>query len=92
MTNDQVMEVLTQLKELKPLVTVVIDGLKEYKDEWEQLKAFLQQEMVQSRTTIFNGFIAEGFSREEAMTLTLATVKDGQMVLESYKKNLGNNA
>ena len=91
MNNGQILEVLTQLKDLKPLVNVAVDGLKEYKDEWEQLKAFLQQEMVQSRTAIFNGFIGEGFSREEAMTLTLAAVKDGQMILESYKKNLGNN-
>jgi hypothetical protein len=79
-------EVAQEIAVFKPVVSKVLEGLKEYKDEYRQITNFLLTETVSARSKLFKGFIAEGFSREEAMTLTVATVQEMASALKSVKK------
>lgn len=78
-----------EIGEFKPVVQKVFDGLKLYKDEWEDVTAFFSEHTVKFRSNIFKGFLEEGFTREEALTLTIATVKDIQQAFNKTKQTKG---
>lgn len=79
-------EVAQEIAVFKPVVSKVLEGLKEYKDEYRQISDFVLTETVSARSKLFKGFVAEGFSREEAMTLTVATVQEMVKAVNSIKK------
>jgi len=78
-----------EIGEFKPVVQKVFDGLKLYKDEWEDITTFFAENTVKFRSKIFKGFLEEGFTREEAMTLTIATIKDIQQGFNNAKQTKG---
>jgi hypothetical protein len=85
----EVGEMVTIAQEIgafKPVVNKVLEGLKDYKNEYRQIADFLLAEAVSARSKLFKGFVAEGFSREEAMTLTVATVQEMVKAVNSVKK------
>lgn len=78
-----------EVGEFKPVVRKVLDELKLYKDEWEDITMFLTENTVKFRSNIFKGFLEEGFTRKEALTLTIATVKDIQQAYNNTKQTKG---
>lgn len=85
----EINEMIALVKEIgafKPLVREVIDGLKEYEDEYRELSNFIIDETVNSRSKLFSDFVNKGFSREEAMTLTLASIQELTAALKAVKK------
>lgn len=83
--ND-ILEIVQEISAFKPIIKNAINGLKEYKEEYEEVTDFIRQEIIKSRIETFKGFVENGFSREEAMVLTLASIKD----FNNELKNLNN--
>lgn len=86
MKAEDIIELSQAIGEFKPLVSKVVEDLKMFEDEWNQFTGFIVNEQVKARTKLFAGFVKEGFSREEAMTLTLASVKDMKETLSKLSK------
>ena len=85
----EVGEMVTIAQEIgafKPVVNKVLEGLKDYKNEYRQISDFVLTETVAARSKLFKGFVAEGFTREEAMTLTVATVQEMVKAVNSIQK------
>lgn len=82
----EMIEIAQEISVFKPVVSKVLEGLRDYKDEYRQIADFVLTETVSARSKLFKGFVAEGFSREEAMTLTVATVQEMTAALKSVQK------
>ena len=86
MDIQEVVALAQEVGAFKPVVSKVIEGLKLYEEEFKQIQTFIVNETVDSRSRIFDGFIANGFSREEAMILTLASVKEFKEAVNNVKR------
>lgn len=86
MSNEELVEILLEIETLKPLVRQVMEGLKSYESEYQEILDFLVKSNVSIRTSLFEGFIERGFTREEAMTLTLNSVQQIKNSVETVSK------
>lgn len=89
-TKEEVMEVIELLKdasEYKPLVKIFIDVIESYGSEIRRLPdafiAYSNEKTVES----FQYFLNEGFSREEAMLLTIDAKASLQKIFKDIDKN-----
>lgn len=87
MEVSEMIQIAQEVAVFKPVVAKVLEGVKEYKEEYRQIADFILTETVSARSKLFKGFLAEGFSREEAMTLTIATVQEMAKAVNSVKKS-----
>lgn len=86
MEIQEMMALVQEVGVFKPVVSKAIEGLKLYEEEFKQIQDFIINETVDSRSRIFKGFVDNGFSREEAMTLTLASVKEFKEAVNNVKR------
>lgn len=85
MKIEEILALTQEVAEFKPIIAGFIEGLKVYEDEWRALSDFIVNETVQTRSRIFTGFVDKGLTREEALALTVAAVKDFQNVASKAK-------
>lgn len=86
MEVQEMMALVQEVGVFKPVVSKAIEGLKLYEDEFKQIQDFIINETVETRSRVFNGFVANGFNREEAMTLTLASIKEFKEATNNVKR------
>lgn len=78
----EVLEYIQLIPEFKPIVQQVIQGLKEYENEWNNLVDFYVNNAVKYRSAIYKGFIAEGFNESTALALTSCMIQDFLRAIE----------
>jgi len=71
-----IIELINVAEEFKPIVRKVLDVVNVYKPELEELGNLFTAAIVSQKTNTFHGFVSNGFSREEAMQLTITTFRD----------------
>lgn len=81
------LEVVQELGAFKPVVKNAIEQIKLYSEEFNQLQDFLINKGVEGKTKMFKGFVDNGFSREEAMILTLDSVEKYKQAFSNVKKS-----
>jgi hypothetical protein len=70
----EILEVLTEAESFRPIVKAIIDTLKSYGPEIEELPKKFSQWLVKNRIESINIYEGAGFSREDAITMTLDDV------------------
>lgn len=68
-------EIIRAIPQVKPLVSLTLENLKAYKDEYTQIKTFLIEESVDTKARIYQGLIAKGIPPEHALALTISIEK-----------------
>lgn len=69
----------------KPVVKEVLEAVKGYEEEFEQVRSFFVANVVKSKSEIFNGFVEAGLTREEALALTISATSDLVKSIKSKK-------
>lgn len=83
------LELAQQVGAFKPIVRGVIDQLKMYEEEVNEITDFFVNNTVKNKARIFNGFIEAGLTREEALALTINAsleLKEAMKSAQSRKK------
>ena len=57
--------------EFKPVVREVLDSLKQYEEEYNEITSFYIKNIVKNKTAIYKGFLAEGIASDHALALTI---------------------
>jgi len=83
MKPEEIISLLSQAEEFKPVVKKLIDTCESYKEQVSDFVDMVMYGIAQKKIDIFNYFIENGFSREEALQLTLQTT--------SFLNHIANN-
>ena len=70
----EVLGLVSVVGEFQPAAREAIDGLKKYKHGWREVRGFVISDMINSRAEVFQGLVEKGFTREEALVLTIDAV------------------
>ena len=79
-----VLELLDDVNEFKPLVGKITKVLIEYGGEFKELFDAIQDRIVDSRIRIIRKYQDSGFTKEEAILFTL----DSNVALRTYLENI----
>lgn len=79
-----ILELLDEANEFKPLVRKVIKILMEYRDEFKELFDGIQDCMINSRVKTIHKYQNLGFTKDEAILFTL----DSKVALQTHLKNI----
>lgn len=79
---NHLVEALQDVSVVKQVIQELIEQSKALEEEYEMIKGFIIKETVNNRAEMFERFRSKGFSRKEALQLTLG-------VEASLKKGLG---
>ena len=74
----QIIEMMDQAEDFKPIAKKIVDTVTLYKDEIGDLIGMLAVGIANAKIKMFNTYIAADFLREEAMALTLNSLQDLQ--------------
>ena len=80
----QIIKMMDQAKDFKPIAKKAIDIITMYKDEIDTIFGMLAVGLANIKIKMFNAYIAADFSRDEAMALTLNSLQD----LENMNKKI----
>ena len=69
--------------EFKPVVREVLDGLKEYEEEYDEITAFFVRNIVKNKTAIYKGFLAEDIAPDHALALAINSTVE---ISKSFEK------
>lgn len=69
--------------EFKPVVREVLDSLKQYEEEYNEITSFYVKNIVKNKTAIYKGFIDEGITLDHALALTINSTAE---ISKSFEK------
>lgn len=80
-------EILSEAESFKPLVKVLIETIKSYGPEIEEIPKKLSQWLVKNRIESIKMYEDAGFNREDAITMTLDDVWAFKRMGQNMRKN-----
>ena len=78
----ELLELVSNVEAFKPLVRAVLDALKSYSDELKEIPEAITRWAVATRIETIKQYEAAGFSREDAVLLTLDAVYAASKISE----------
>lgn len=88
---EEVMQYIELIPEFKPVVRKVLDGLKAYEDEYNEITDFVIDRTVANKVKMYKAFQAAGISDDHSLTLTVNTYQQFEKTAKEFGKNISAN-
>ena len=88
---DEVMQYIELIPEFKPVVRKVLDGLKVYEEECNEITDFVIDRTVANKVKIYKAFQTAGISDDHSLVLTVNTYQQFEKTAKEFGKNISAN-
>ena len=87
----EIMQYIELIPEFKPVARKVIDGLKAYEVEYNEITDFVIDRTVANRVKMYKAFQAAGISDDHSLVLTVNTYQQFEKTAKGFGKNISAN-
>lgn len=88
---DEIMQYIELIPEFKPVVRKVLDGLKAYEEEYNEITDFVIDRTIANKVKIYKAFQAAGISDDHSLVLTVNTYQQFEKTAKEFGKNISAN-
>lgn len=88
---DEIMQYIELIPEFKPVVRKVLDGLKAYEEEYNEITDFVIDRTVANKVKMYKAFQAAGISDDHSLVLTVNTYQQFEKTAKEFGKNISAN-
>lgn len=88
---EEVMQYIELIPEFKPVVRKVLDGLKAYEEECNEITDFVIDRTVANKVKMYKAFQAVGISDDHSLALTVNTYQQFEKTAKEFGKNISAN-
>lgn len=87
----EIMQYIELIPEFQPVARKVIDGLKAYEAEYNEITDFVIDRTVANKIKMYKAFQAAGISDDHALSLTTNVYQEFQKAAKEFGKNISAN-
>ena len=88
---DEIMQYIELIPEFQPVARKVIDGLKAYEAEYNEITDFVIDRTVANKIKMYKAFQAAGISDDHSLALTVNTYQQFEKTAREFGKNISAN-
>lgn len=88
---EEVMQYIELIPEFKPVVRKVLDGLKAYEAEVDEVTNYVIDRTVANKVKMYKAFQAAGISDDHSLVLTVNTYQQFEKTAKEFGKNISAN-
>lgn len=88
---DEIMQYIELIPEFQPVARKVIDGLKAYEAEYNEITDFVIDRTVANKVKMYKAFQAAGISDDHSLVLTVNTYQQFEKTVKEFGKNISAN-
>lgn len=88
---NEIMQYIELIPEFKPVVRKVLDGLKAYEEEYNEITDFVIDRTVANKVKMYKAFQAAGISDDHSLALTVNTYQQFEKTAKEFGKNISAN-
>ena len=88
---DEIMQYIELIPEFKPVARKVIDGLKAYEEEYNEITDFVIDRTVDNKVKMYKAFQAAGISDDHSLVLTVNTYQQFEKTAKEFGKGISAN-
>lgn len=88
---DEIMQYIELIPEFKPVVRKMLDGLKAYEEEYNEITDFVIDRTVANKIKMYKAFQAAGISDDHSLALTVNTYQQFEKTAKEFGKNISAN-
>lgn len=88
---DEIMQYIELIPEFQPVARKVIDGLKAYEAEYNEVSDFVIDRTVANKVKMYKAFQAAGISDDHSLVLTVNTYQQFEKTAKEFGKNISAN-
>lgn len=88
---DEIMQYIELIPEFQPVARKVIDGLKAYETEYNEITDFVIDRTVANKIKMYKAFQAAGISDDHSLVLTVNTYQQFEKTAREFGKNISAN-
>lgn len=88
---NEIMQYIELIPEFKPVVRKVLDGLKAYEEEYNEITDFVIDRTVANKIKMYKAFQAAGISDDHSLALTVNTYQQFEKTAKEFGKNISAN-
>ena len=82
---NEIIQYIDLIPEFKPVARKVLDGLKAYEEEYNEITDFVINSTVANKIKMYKAFQAAGISDDHALALVVGTYQDFKETIKSAK-------
>lgn len=87
----EIMQYIELIPEFQPIARKVIDGLKAYEVEYNEISDFVIDRTVANKVKMYKAFQAAGISDDHSLVLTVNTYQQFEKTAKEFGKNISAN-
>lgn len=87
----EIMQYIELIPEFQPVARKVIDGLKAYEAEYNEITDFVIDRTVANKVKMYKAFQAAGISDDHSLVLTVNTYQQFEKTAKEFGKNISAN-
>lgn len=84
----EIMQYIELIPEFKPVARKVIDGLKAYEEEYNEISDFVIDRTIANKVKMYKAFQAAGISDDHSLVLTVNTYQQFEKTAKEFGKNI----
>lgn len=88
---DEIMQYIELIPEFQPVARKVLDGLKAYEAEYNEISDFVIDRTVSNKVKMYKAFQAAGISDDHSLVLTVNTYQQFEKTAKEFGKNISAN-
>lgn len=88
---DEIIQYIELIPEFKPVVRKVLDGLKAYEAEVDEVTNYVIDRTVANKVKMYKAFQAAGISDDHSLALTVNTYQQFEKTAKEFGKNISAN-
>lgn len=91
MDLNEIIAYIDVIPEFQPVARKVIDGLKAYEAEYNEISDFVIDRTVANKVKMYKAFQAAGISDDHSLALTVNTYQQFEKTAKEFGKNISAN-
>lgn len=88
---EEIIAYIEVVPEFKPVVRKLIDALKAYEDEYNEISAFVIDRTVANKIKMYKSFQDAGISDEHSLALTVNVYQQFEKTAKQFGENISAN-
>jgi len=88
---NEIIQYIDLIPEFKPAVRKVIDGLKAYEEEVDEVTNYVIDRTVANKIKMYKAFQGAGISDDHALVLTVNSYQQFEKSVKEFRKNISAN-
>lgn len=87
----EIMQYIDLLPQFQPVARKVIDGLKAYEAEYNEISDFVIERAIANKVKMYKAFQAAGISDDHSLVLTVNTYQQFEKTAKEFGKGISAN-